>query len=388
MPSAFRGTIYEPYDFFADCTHDLVVHMDPLVAESAVLSREKLPKPQMLQLAGAAEALFRQCVPASVVLQRIPVEGFLILALGMKFPEALSVRQEEQFTQSLLGWLENALEHIRGELGLSLQLSVSALHLHTQNVYDAYQEAFSVAAHAPFFQQSSPVILYRDFQNGLSASAIEEKKLLEKQFYALMNAQNYQDAETLLVQLTELRASAPATVTSLTQELISRMEFFAYQLCDTMELPMGAQENLLREIQLIHSAKNMEELHRQIHVIFTAMDQVRSRSGCGRDLGWARKIAIYIQNNYADPNLNAENASRQFGMNPSYISHIFHEGTGIKLLDYIHLTRIEHIKLLLRSTNMSLSDMARRTGYIDRYSMSRVFRRYVGVTPSEYRRQP
>ena len=159
------------------------------------------------------------------------------------------------------------------------------------------------------------------------------------------------------------------------------MEFFAYQLCDSTVFPLGMQDHLLRQIQMIRSVKNMDELHTQISNIYSIMAAVRDSGTHSKDLSWSRKISLYIQNNYADPDLSADRISRQFGLNPAYISHIFHKSTGVKLLDYIHTTRIEHTKRLLRSTNMSLSDIAARTGYIDRYSMSRVFRRYVGMTP-------
>lgn len=386
MVSAFHGTIYEPYDFFADCSHVTVIHANPSVTDSAALAGERLSQKQMRDLSDQTAGVIRACLPENVVFQTLPVEGFLIFALGFSLPDAPPESREDALLEQLSCWLENAVTRIRDSLQLVLQLSVSSLHRNTQNVYDAYHEAFSIAVHFPFFQHSGQIVFFREFQNGLSAAEIEEKKHLEKHWLALMEAQNYPDAEAVLLHILELRASAPVTVTSLTQELISRMEFSAYQLCDAMELPLGIQDHLLRQIQQIHSVKTMDALRQQAHEIYAVMSSIAAGSSHGKDLSWSRKISAFIQNNYADPNLSAAMISRRFGLAPAYISHIFHQSTGMKLLDYIHTTRIEHIKRLLLGTSMRLDDIAKRTGYIDRYSMSRVFRRYVGMTPSDYRR--
>ena len=387
MESAFRGTIYEPYDFLTDHTHAMVIHVNPSIAASAALRGKKRTKEEMQALSDAAMQIFRACIPEDIHIQRISVEGFLVLGLGFRLHGELSTSAEAQLLDRLLGWLENALDCIRRQLELFLQLSVSALHINTQNVYDAYRESFAIAVHFPFLQQSGQIILFRDFQNGLSPACRDEKRQLERQWQGLMEAGNYRDAEPLLLQIAALRASAPLTVTSLTQERISRMEFFGYQLCDMRDLPPGSQEALFRQIALIRSAKTMEELEQQLHRIYTTMAGLLETDVQRKDLSWSRKISAFVRNNYSDPTLNADRISRHFGLHPAYISHIFHQSTGMKLLDYIHTTRIDHIKRLLRSTNMSLEDIARKTGYYDRYSMSRVFRRYVGMPPSDYRRQ-
>jgi YesN/AraC family two-component response regulator len=386
MENAFDGTIYEAFYFPGTCSHDLVVHANPDVAHSPALQGKQLPRGEMERLAAQAAQLFRECLSGPEEVLQLPVEGFLILVLGYELPREFDGPQEDALMSRLEGNLSKAIAMVRERLEIALQLSVSALHPNTHNVYDAYHEAFSIALHFPFFQHSGQIILFHGFQHGLSTTAVQEKQQLEKQWAAQMEARNYRDAEQLLMQILRIRASAPITVTTLTQELMCRLEFYTYQLCDTMTLPVGAQDALLRRIELIRSVKNMEELCAQAHQIYEGLSTVISSGNGQSDQTWARKISLYIQNNYADPDLNAALISQRFGLAPAYISHIFHKSTGIKLLDYIHSTRIARIKQLLRNTDLSLTEIALQTGYIDRYSMSRVFSRYVGMPPSDYRR--
>ncbi len=221
---------------------------------------------------------------------------------------------------------------------------------------------------------------------GLEPRVREQKRQLEHRWLSLVRENNYAEADPIWIQLLDIRASSPLTVSTLTSELINRMEFFCYQLCDTTSLPLGSQDRILKEIQQIHSIKDMAALRTQVHRIYEAFSAAfRLSLTESQALDWSLKISAYIRNHYADPNLNGELLGRNFGLSPAYISHIFHRGTGVKLLDYIHMTRIAQVKLLLKDTRLRLPEIAQRTGYIDRYSMSRVFVRYVGITPTEYR---
>lgn len=362
MESAFKGTIYEPYDMLTEHTHALVIHVNPDISESPVLQGRKRTREEMCQFAGAVSDIIRKVLPEQIHAQSLPVEGFLVIALGVDLSSGSSDEQENALLEDIQLRMEAVQQEAAQTLQMALELSVSALHPHNQNVFDAYQESLSIAVHRPFFQNKPYVILYRDFQRGLSPAAVETKRNLEKQWLSLMEAKNYRDAEPILLEIVDLRASAPQTATSLTQELISRLEFFVYQLCDSIELPSGSQELLLKQVNLIRSAKTLEELHGQIKAIYAAMEQIYSMGTKPNDLSWSRRISTYIQSNYVNPDLNTELISRQFDLHPAYISHVFHKSTGIKLLDYIHITRIEHIKHLLKRTDMSLTDTAHKTG--------------------------
>ncbi len=383
--SPFLGTVYEPFDFLSDGSHIMVIHANPSVSDSPALNHFVRSREEMQELSDAAYGLFREALSPEIELKKLPIEGFLTMALGFKLLPVLPEEQEQSVTSDLCHRLELALPRIFESLDIMLCLSVSAMHANTQNVFDAYQEAFSMAVHYPFLPNASQIIFFRDLQIGLSTTEAASKKLLEQQFFTFMTEERYLEAESILLQLTQLRASTPRTVTSLTQELISRLNYFAYQFADGANLPSVSQERLIGQIDRVRSVKSMGELRQHLHAILQLFDSLRITTQNASDLSWSGKLADYIKNNYANPALNAALLGQTFHLNPAYISHIFHQGTGLKLVDFLHLTRIEHIKALLKRTDMRLADIAEKTGYYDRRSMSRVFRRYVGLTPSEYR---
>ena len=96
-------------------------------------------------------------------------------------------------------------------------------------------------------------------------------------------------------------------------------------------------------------------------------------------------FSVYLQS-YTDVNLGVSLIADQFNINPSQLSRSFKKHKGIGLLDYIHSVRIEHIKELLAG-NMTINDIALRTGYYNSLAMIRVYKRYEQVTPGKYREQ-
>lgn len=96
-------------------------------------------------------------------------------------------------------------------------------------------------------------------------------------------------------------------------------------------------------------------------------------------------IIAYIWENYADVNLNVANIADTFGFNSSYLSRFFKEQTGENLLMYINKYRVEKVKELLIGTNLTLNEIALQSGFINSVAVIRIFKKYVGITPTEYR---
>ena len=69
----------------------------------------------------------------------------------------------------------------------------------------------------------------------------------------------------------------------------------------------------------------------------------------------------------------------------SYFSSLFKNETGQTLTDYVNNQRINHAKHLLKTTNLQIQTVAQHCGILDLHYFSKLFKRYVGKTPKEYR---
>ncbi len=70
----------------------------------------------------------------------------------------------------------------------------------------------------------------------------------------------------------------------------------------------------------------------------------------------------------------------------SYFSRAFRVTMGERPYTFVTLRRISKARSLLLSTEMPLSDVALECGLTDQAHLSRVFRRYVGVSPAAWRK--
>ena len=69
----------------------------------------------------------------------------------------------------------------------------------------------------------------------------------------------------------------------------------------------------------------------------------------------------------------------------AYLSALFKKETGRTLTNYVNLKRVEFAKTLLANTDLQIQTIAQHCGILDIHYFSRVFKKYTGVTPKEYR---
>lgn len=85
----------------------------------------------------------------------------------------------------------------------------------------------------------------------------------------------------------------------------------------------------------------------------------------------------------ADLSLNTQ--AEILNINPSYLSALFKKETGVTLTEYVNRKRTEHAIHLLTSTNMQIQTIAQYCGIMDVNYFTKIFKKYVGKTPKEYR---
>lgn len=98
-----------------------------------------------------------------------------------------------------------------------------------------------------------------------------------------------------------------------------------------------------------------------------------------------REALEYIEKHYMET-IRLEDIADAVNLNPAYFSTIFKKETGENFLDYVHLYRINIAKDMLRNHNRSIIDIAMSVGYNDAKYFSKVFKKYIGIKPSDYRK--
>ena len=99
---------------------------------------------------------------------------------------------------------------------------------------------------------------------------------------------------------------------------------------------------------------------------------------------YARQGAVFIQQNYSR-SVTVEQIARQTGVSRSYLYRAFQTAFGCSPSEYLTRYRIQRAAQLLRHSALPVGTVATSAGFEDPFYFSRVFRREMGVSPTEYR---
>ena len=94
----------------------------------------------------------------------------------------------------------------------------------------------------------------------------------------------------------------------------------------------------------------------------------------------------YIDENYQNIE-SVEEICKSVYLSRYYLTHLFKEYSGISPIQYIIFKRMEKAKQLLCETDLSVREIARRTGYAETNSFLKTFKKTESMTPSEYRKK-
>ncbi|MFI3213674.1 MAG: PocR ligand-binding domain-containing protein [Eubacteriales bacterium] len=97
-----------------------------------------------------------------------------------------------------------------------------------------------------------------------------------------------------------------------------------------------------------------------------------------------QKSAAYIAKNFTTT-LTLEEVASHVHLNPAYFSTLFKQSTGSSFKEHLNMVRIEESKRLLANTEYSIIDIATAVGFEDQSYFSKVFKKYTGLTPKQYR---
>ena len=100
----------------------------------------------------------------------------------------------------------------------------------------------------------------------------------------------------------------------------------------------------------------------------------------------AGKITNYILAHYQEK-ITLEALAKRFGGSPEYIGKYFQRHTGMAFTSYLAYVRVERARIFLESKDLSITDIAYRTGFFDQAHFTKVFKKITGMLPSEFRKK-
>ena len=93
---------------------------------------------------------------------------------------------------------------------------------------------------------------------------------------------------------------------------------------------------------------------------------------------------LYLLAQRMQETVRVEELARSVGLSPSRLSHLFKENTGESIVETLNRMRIKQAALLLAHTIRNVTEAAHDVGFQNYNHFTRQFRKYTGLTPSEF----
>ncbi|NUU78399.1 response regulator [Paenibacillus xylanilyticus] len=96
---------------------------------------------------------------------------------------------------------------------------------------------------------------------------------------------------------------------------------------------------------------------------------------------------LFTKEHYADPDLSIQKVCGHLHISSGYFCGIFKKEVQLTFLQYLMQIRMEAAKELLRSTELKSFEIAERVGFAEPNYFSFCFKKHIGISPKEYRKQ-
>lgn len=151
------------------------------------------------------------------------------------------------------------------------------------------------------------------------------------------------------------------------------------------ECPMELFTQLSREIQDISPYGQRKAAATAYLIISLAKGIPQTKANTEQLIN---NVLDIISSSYSDPALNVNIIAESLDTHRSRLSRLFHEKMKVSLIDYLISVRINKALSFLRSSTLSISEIAEQTGYKDPDYFAKAFRKATGKSPSEFREKP
>jgi AraC-like DNA-binding protein len=98
-------------------------------------------------------------------------------------------------------------------------------------------------------------------------------------------------------------------------------------------------------------------------------------------------VLAYLGRHFLE-SLTVRQIARGIGVSVSHLTHVFGEATGTTIKEFTARLKVELAKHMLVNGDATLEQLAEQCGFCDASHLSRVFRRFEGCRPGEFRANP
>ncbi len=199
------------------------------------------------------------------------------------------------------------------------------------------------------------------------------RKLLEDGYGETVEVESFK----LLDEMTEEKRLDLPTLSLFYHDFVTAISLAAHEKQGRLDDMLKDPDNAEIYRNAMFSVENMKAFIHMIVPFFTDKDDMDQDFRLD-------EVKAYINKNL-DRDIKRDDIAQRVHMNPDYLTRVFKKNTGMTLKEYVILRKMEEARSLIRTTNLPISYVAAKVGYVNFSHFSSTYKKTFGVTPNEDR---
>ncbi|MFS0775374.1 response regulator transcription factor [Neobacillus sp. 3P2-tot-E-2] len=220
-----------------------------------------------------------------------------------------------------------------------------------------------------------------EYLQGMPLNEFPVHSYAEKLYFAL-DALNGKAMKDEIINAAQMMISNNHTEVKIKINYI-RLLSLVFSKCSVNKPELGETlSDVNAELHKINSKTTIQSL---LEFIYSLLNKVITSLNVGNHEDQLKKLVDFIHRNYQE-NLKLESLARVFDYNSAYLGKIFKNHTGEYFNTYLDMVRMENAKKLL-SGGMKVYQVAEKVGYSNVDYFHNKFKKYIGMSPSNFRKE-
>ncbi|MEM1577961.1 MAG: AraC family transcriptional regulator [Candidatus Pacearchaeota archaeon] len=279
--------------------------------------------------------------------------------------------------------LEKTYNFLIKKFEIDTFFAVSKFYSNVEMLSLAYEDINTIFEYIEISENPSKIIFFEDINKEYTYSSNNEILIFLKKMLESITINNFKNIleynDTLVKKIQKYSQTNP----KIAKVYINTYKDLILNTLININSDFDKDEiiNIMKNVQQTNDINILKDIFKKVVDLALYTNETNEN----KKPYWLNAIYEYIVNNYNQPELCVKTIANKFDISIEHLSRTFKRFIGVNLSDFIQMVRLEKVKKLLEESNLSIKEIAEKTGYLDSKALIRAFKNYIGTTPSKYR---
>lgn len=293
--------------------------------------------------------------------------------------------ESTNFIEELKGYIDKFDNVLSDVCGISACFGVSEIHNNIVELRECYDEALKSLDYSILIGEDN-IVFFNEltFRDIYYYYPIE----MEVQLMNMLRAGDYEGVEETIDTLFEINFKSRNIGLEASRYFVIDILTTLMKVMNTLQAQNDEAFLSMDSLMDITTRyDNVDVIRQQVQKVAYDICNLVHESYMNPSERLIMAVEEYIEEHYCENWLSLTAIADNFDVTPQYLSSLFKKHRGENITDFISKLKVEKAKQLLVTTDLTISEIGCQLGYANDMGITRVFKKYEGITPGVYREQ-